>query len=148
MDKLSSLITKVNDLPSLCHDNIATYLRECRIDMTKNKNGFFVDLCKLNSEQIDHIFQIIEKYDLVNNIEENNDIINETQDVKPDMLFIEVSSRTVMDKINDILKKHIPVNPYADIKKKSSQSYKRTIIVTNRRSDLYEPRLNELQEEI
>lgn len=163
MDKAAAIITRMGSMSNRAHESIAHYLEEQLVEMTRNKNGYFVDLLKLNGAQLESLERKVCEVEAgEGDSPEDGDVPAESMLECPDEggqegepsapaapteTFAAVSTKTVMDKINDILKKHIPPGPF-EPRKKQVQSYKRTLVVTHRRTEGYEPRFNELSEDV
>lgn len=160
MDKAATIIARMGGLASHVHEAVASHLETEGVEMTRNKNGYFVDLMKLTPAQLEALDHAINRAECVVDedallsecgAEREEDGQQEqapsgADASQPVDAFADVSSKTVMDKINDILKKHIPPTP-PEPRKKQMQSHKRTMVITNRRTETYEPRFNELCEE-
>lgn len=161
MEKASSIIARMVGASNIVHEAVATYLEGQSVEMTHNKNGYFVDLMKLSQFQLDELDLTISNAETIDQgaqrghdfagqgVANEDDLVTDAvgkAEPLPVDVFAAVNSKTVMDKINDILKKHIPPSPI-DSRKKPNQSYKRTMVVTHRRTEGYEPRFNELAEE-
>lgn len=158
MDKAAAIIARMGGLANHVHEAVANHLEAEGVEMTRNKNGYFVDLMKLTPAQLEALDLAINRAECVVDEdalpsecgaerEEDGQQEQAPADASQSRdAFADVSSKTVMDKINDILKKHIPPTP-PEPRKKQMQSHKRTMVITNRRTETYEPRFNELCEE-
>ncbi|KAG2424949.1 hypothetical protein HXX76_014107 [Chlamydomonas incerta] len=146
--------------------------------LTKNKNGYFVDLCTLSDTQVAAVSETIrvllasdqgvppsiaegpgvgaitgEQQDPVD-LTGGNEGVDATEPTPPAVTeevkppgCLGATSSVVMRHIDDIIKKHIPPQPTEPAKKKGLGTYKRTMVVTSRKLDGYEARLNDLREE-
>lgn len=167
-----SLIEAINNCNTHMHEHVAAFIQSLEgVSLTKNKNGYFVDLCKLSDTQVQAISETVKAliasgadrsgaevhaaYDSVGTVEApvEGSSVPDTQgstvpstDVTP-MGCINATSQQVMRHIDDIIKKHIPPQPSEPLKKKGTGTYKRTMVVTNRKLEAYEPKINDLHEE-
>ena len=151
LDRLRSLCQKISELPTNEHSDILRIIKLSGVDITENDNGTFVDLCAMPLSMIAELEQMVKVSQFQQTrqatADELTSVASSTSEM-PKRWDANIDSKVVFDRAQDLVKKHlykcIDTIGQKDVRKRNAA--KKNFICTTKKTDVYEPQCNELDE--
>ena len=153
LDRLRSLCLRISELPTNEHCDVLKIIKSSGVDITENDNGTFVDLCAMPFSMISELEQMIK---LSHQFQQTNQILTDeltllessTTDTSK-RWDANIDSKVVFDRAQDLVKRHLykcgDSIGQKDVRKRNAA--KKNFICTTKKTDVYEPQCNELDED-
>ena len=158
--RLHALANRISGLDVRAHADVMQFLEASEAPFTRNNNGVFVDLCSLDPDIITGLSDIAERAELSTAAggEEEDAPASSAEaggphgdDGGPVPWVAAVEARTVMDRADEVLRKHMRgpmnravANVFDTAIRRRNGVQRKTFVNPNRRSDIYDACLNML----
>jgi hypothetical protein len=159
--RLHALANRISGLDVGAHAQVMQFLEASGSPFTRNNNGVFVDLCSLDPSLIAGLTDIAERAELEEEAAVAMALDADAaataaaapgEEARAQVPWVgTVEARTVMDRADEVLRKHMrgaPSRAVASVfdtaTKRRNGVQRKTFVNTNRRSDIYDACLNTL----
>lgn len=150
IEGLKSLVARIGLLSDEYHKDIMTIVKRSSQNVTENNNGTFVDLVTLPESSIAELESFVTTAEIRNNIHvDKHEEEREILDANAVRWDADINSKPVFDKAEELVRRHMfkALDQTVAPPRKRSAS-KKTFVLNQRRVVVYEPHLNDLDEDM